>query len=228
MAEIANHTNQEPWPSLKMASWLFDRASAFLVLSLVFGLAATVLIVWMGIVKEHHWDLLRESAQKKIAELNKSTEELKAANLALEKQVEPRRLSADQMNEILAELIPFAGKRVRFESYTQDVESAVLAKQLMLCFREAGLIVSEKGMMSIQTFGRVSLGIHVHGEQQFADALSIILKNRGGLVVEANSDPVTKGGGVTMRTEADADPSDATVFIGVKPITIPIIEFKKK
>jgi sterol desaturase/sphingolipid hydroxylase (fatty acid hydroxylase superfamily) len=55
MAEIANHAVKEPWPSLDWASWIFDRASFVLVGSLVIGVAATVAIVWMGIVKEHHW-----------------------------------------------------------------------------------------------------------------------------------------------------------------------------
>jgi hypothetical protein len=65
MAEIANRAVREPWPSLEWASWIFDRASFVLVGSLVLGVAATVAIVWMGIVKEHHWDLARDAATKK-------------------------------------------------------------------------------------------------------------------------------------------------------------------
>ena len=78
MADIANHAIKEPWPSLEWASWIFARASFVLVGSLVLGVAATVAIVWMGIVKEHHWDVARDSAALRIAELNNETARLRA------------------------------------------------------------------------------------------------------------------------------------------------------
>ena len=67
MTEIANHAGNDPWPSLEAASKWFDRASIVLAISLLFGAVATVSIVWLGIVKEHHWDLLRERASEQIA-----------------------------------------------------------------------------------------------------------------------------------------------------------------
>jgi hypothetical protein len=76
MADSANHITTEPWPSLETASWLFDRASIVLAASLIFGAAATVAIVWMGIIKEHHWDLARERANEKIAVVNNETARL--------------------------------------------------------------------------------------------------------------------------------------------------------
>jgi hypothetical protein len=78
MAEIGNHAGNEPWPSLEWASWIFDRAGFVLIGISIFGLIATVAIVWMGIVKEHHWDLARDGAALKIAELNKETARLSA------------------------------------------------------------------------------------------------------------------------------------------------------
>src|SRR5262245_27253894 len=77
MAEIANHATEEPWPSLETASWLFDRASFVLFGSLVAGAAATAIIVWMGIVKEHHWDLARDKANEHIGQLFRDGEQLK-------------------------------------------------------------------------------------------------------------------------------------------------------
>lgn len=67
MAETATHASSQPWPPLEWAGWIFDRASVALAASLIVGAIATVAIVWMGIVKEHHWDLLREHANQKIA-----------------------------------------------------------------------------------------------------------------------------------------------------------------
>jgi hypothetical protein len=73
MAEIGNHAGNDPWPSLDWASWIFDRASFVLIGSLALGALATVAIVWMGIVKEHHWDLLREASNEKVAALELET-----------------------------------------------------------------------------------------------------------------------------------------------------------
>lgn len=70
MAEIANHAGNEPWPSLDWASWIFDRASFVLIGSLIVGAAATVAMVWMGIVKEHHWDLLRNLRRNELHPCN--------------------------------------------------------------------------------------------------------------------------------------------------------------
>ena len=96
MTEIANAANQEPWPSLETASWLSDRAGWVLAVSLLFGFAATVLIIWMGAVKEHHWDLLRETASKKIGELGL---EVANANVVVakanENAAEANKLAAD-------------------------------------------------------------------------------------------------------------------------------------
>lgn len=68
MAEIANHAEREPWPSLESASWWFDRASLLLIGSLIAGAIATVIIVWTGTVKEEHWDIMRSRSNERIAE----------------------------------------------------------------------------------------------------------------------------------------------------------------
>ena len=44
-------------------------------------------------------------------------EELRAANLALEAQIAPRRLSAEQKQAISKALASFSGRRVRIKSY---------------------------------------------------------------------------------------------------------------
>ena len=100
MTEAATQGGGEPWPSLETASWWFDRASFALIASLVIGVVATVLIVWMGTVKEHHWDLLREQAAKKIADLGLETAKAKTETALAQERIaelnkETARLSAD-------------------------------------------------------------------------------------------------------------------------------------
>jgi hypothetical protein len=73
MTEIASHVGNEPWPPLEVASRWFDRASIVLAMSLLFGFGATAVIVWLGIVKEHHWDLLRDRSNEKVAGLELET-----------------------------------------------------------------------------------------------------------------------------------------------------------
>ena len=98
MTEIANAANQEPWPSLETASWLSDRAGWVLAVSLLFGFAATVLIIWMGAVKEHHWDLLRENAQTEISKLNVQSEQLRADAEASKAEIAKANESAAEAN----------------------------------------------------------------------------------------------------------------------------------
>ena len=67
------------WPPLTVATRVFDVSSVIFVLSLVIGLIATISIVWMGNVKEHHWDEQRQQSQEKIAGLEAETAKANAA-----------------------------------------------------------------------------------------------------------------------------------------------------
>lgn len=167
-------------------------------------------------------------SQERIAELDRSTEELRAANLALEAQIAPRRLDADQMNAIALALKPFAGKRVRLESYVLDVESAVLGKLIQTCLAGAGLIIDVSGMMSVMAYGRASLGLHISGEGQLVTALASAFSDKGGLIVKPNSKPSHGMASIVAHPTEKVPPSDATIFIGTKPVNVPVIEIKQK
>jgi hypothetical protein len=69
MIKRNNHTGGTMWPSLNTAISISDAAGIALVISLGVGVVATALIVWMGFIKEHHWDLSREQSREKIAGL---------------------------------------------------------------------------------------------------------------------------------------------------------------
>jgi hypothetical protein len=69
------------WPSLPVANHIADVANWFFIGSLVVGVVSTILIVWMAGVKEAYWDLAREAAQLRIAELNNETARLRANDL---------------------------------------------------------------------------------------------------------------------------------------------------
>jgi len=72
----------------------------------------------------------RENMQAK-----KEIEELKSANLALEGEIQPRRLSQSQIIEIGSALSKFAGRKVKVSSHSTDVESAILGAHIILAFQ---------------------------------------------------------------------------------------------
>jgi addiction module HigA family antidote len=76
--QTANLKGTGMWPSLETATRVSDFANWAFIASLVVGVIATVLIVWMSGVKEHHWDVERQGANQRIAELSASAETAKA------------------------------------------------------------------------------------------------------------------------------------------------------
>jgi hypothetical protein len=151
MAEIANHAENQPWPSLEWASWIFDRASFVLVGSLVIGASATIAIVWMGIVKEHHWDLARDGAAEQIALLQletakaneraaEATRQASDADLArvrLEEKLAPRRLSPEQA-EIVGKFIVENLPDIIFAVTDWDNEAHIFANRISIAVVRAG------------------------------------------------------------------------------------------
>jgi hypothetical protein len=164
ITEMANHAGNEPWPSLDDASKWFDRASIALAISLAFGCAATVIIVWLGIVKEHHWDLLRERSAKQIASIELETakvneqaklaeERAAEAKLELEKLKTPRSLSAAHQAEIAAKIKQFSGQTFDVALNASDpeagyfwngLEDAILAAGWTQLDWKGGMIVFDR------------------------------------------------------------------------------------
>jgi hypothetical protein len=145
IAAMADQVSQEPRFSLEVASKLFDWASFTLIGSLIMGAAATVLIVWMGIVKEHHWDLLRERGAHRVAELELETananKETALARLATEKlrlRLVWRMIDSDAEKRLTERMKPFAPQHFAVLTYTDDPEASNLAALLRRALENAG------------------------------------------------------------------------------------------
>lgn len=145
VAAMADHVSQEPSLSLEVASKLFDWASFMLVASLIAGATATVIIVWMGIVKEHHWDLLREKGAQRVAELELETananKETALARLATEKlrlRMVWRMFGPDEEKRLTEAMKPFAPQRFSVLTYKDDPEASNLAAILRRSLENAG------------------------------------------------------------------------------------------
>jgi hypothetical protein len=100
-------------PHCQLGEWAF-------IASLVVGVIATVLIVWMSGVKEAYWEKDRGDSAERIAQLvvqgdrlRNDTAEANAratnAQLALEKLKAPRSMQAAQMPPLVTLLSAFAG-----------------------------------------------------------------------------------------------------------------------
>jgi hypothetical protein len=171
IAEMANHAEHQPWPSLEWAGWIFDKASFVLVGSLVAGCAATAAIVWMGIVKEHHWDLLREHAGEKIASvelraanLNKEAEQQRAKNLRLQRAIQPRRIAmggVDGDNEVRAARFAEVASHpmTAYLVSVPDFESNILASDIASALKKSGWNVESRP--AAISPGLILPGVHI-------------------------------------------------------------------
>jgi hypothetical protein len=111
--------------SLETASHIFDLSSIALAVGACVVFVATALIVWTGIVKEHHWDVLREQARSQIATLESATAragaEIAKANAetakanertaAVELALEKERIARLQLEEKQAALLKHQAQR---------------------------------------------------------------------------------------------------------------------
>lgn len=109
MADIANHALTEPRVSLEFASKWFDRAGFALIAGTVAVLLSTIVIVWLGIEKERHWDLLREKAGREItaaqgeaAKANEAAGKAHERAAALEAEAEKARAELATANAEIA------------------------------------------------------------------------------------------------------------------------------
>jgi hypothetical protein len=99
------------WPSFELASRLYDLANIAFIVSLIVGVIATVLLVWMGNVKEGFLrrDVAQAGAPAAHANERAAALEKEAANARLEtenlrSQLVPRRLKRDAFVKALVDV----------------------------------------------------------------------------------------------------------------------------
>lgn len=157
--------------------------------------------------------------QNDTASLSREAEILRAQNLQLEARVAPRRLTGAQQAALVTALSSLSGRRVRVKSYSLDAESAILAEQLIDCFKSAGLEV-DKNILSQGALGVVATGVWVSGS---IGELHDVVANRILEALESETNLASKFGAVQpgggLYQPDDGTVVDATVFVGVKPVT---------
>jgi hypothetical protein len=158
------------WPSLEAATFVSDVANFALLASLVVGVIATALIVWMANVKEAHWDHDRQASRERVAGLESSVADADAraadanriaegerlARIKIEAGLASRRLTPDQSAKLTAALRGMAAQ-VPVINVTRlgDKEAFDFGTDLIQAIRAAGVQVnlSQIGMVTPPPYG---------------------------------------------------------------------------
>lgn len=151
------------WPSFETAVWLYDKANIFLIGALVVGAIATVLVVWMGNVKEEYLrrDLAdtnarAEEAKAQAAEANEKAESERLARVKIEEKLKPRRLTPEQQSSITKHMLAWAklpgteiAQSIAVFATSTTFESSRLADQIAASLASAGWNINRNSV----TFG---------------------------------------------------------------------------
>jgi|NGEPerStandDraft_6_1074524.scaffolds.fasta_scaffold27770_3 hypothetical protein len=160
-----------------------------------------------------------ETAKADAAEATRKAEAERSERLKLEAKLAPRRVDVVQQATISQTVSKFAGKMVRLESYALDAEAAILGTQIQKALNDGGLVI-DSALMTRQSGGSIALAVHVIGtDKNLVDALISALN--GAHVAAVDTDPFPAQGGIKTEIRIGSsipNPSDATIFVGVKPI----------
>lgn len=179
-----------------------------------------LMLVVLGVFAEFACDgAIWDASASLQAIADRETEELRAANLKLEQQIQPRRLSADQQAALTAIFRKYADGSVMLLSYQADADGFALAAQIARAAQDAGLPINARNVGGIETVGGVFTGLFVEGTNAaFVKATEDFFEN----LKLAPGVPVGRPG-IFNSIGGYGAPSPLKIFIGTKllPANIP-------
>jgi hypothetical protein len=129
LSESTNtHEGGPMWLSEEIAARLYNWANIGLIAGLGVGIISTILVVWMGNIKE---DYLRI----RLGEQSERTVVLEKANLDLQRKLAWRFLSENEENTILEAARRYPGHRIDL-AYLGDAEASSYEAKFRTLFRE--------------------------------------------------------------------------------------------
>ena len=138
MADNASQGGMRMWPSPEVAAWLYDWANIGLIIGLVLGVVSTVLLVWMGNIKEEYLNLDLARSRERTASLEKQSDESRtaiakadadaAASLAVAKQAEANLAGANSRAEEAKAISAQANARAAEANKTAEGERLARVK----------------------------------------------------------------------------------------------------
>jgi hypothetical protein len=233
MAESGNQDGIIMWPSEAVAARAYDIANIALIAALVVGAIATVLVVWMGNVKEEYLkrDLAKvnnEAAQANVRAANaderasqadSKTEAEKIERLKLEALIAPRSLTIEQKQALANALKPFSGQSIIISSMPNDGEPLWLSSQIMDAATTAGLHpIDARGVYA--AVSGFAFGISLSNGPNVA--LSKALKD---FFHSIRQEPIIGGnvvdGLLSLPNLPVAKSAAVAIFVGTKPVPKP-------
>jgi hypothetical protein len=135
--------------SLELASRWFDWSSIALAIGACIVFISTAAIVWLGIVKEHHWDVLREHANEKIASVGLQAARANAELGVAQADIAKAATETARANERTAEL---AQETEKLRAANLEMEKA---------FSPRTLSFTSEDHRSLKAFGAVNWAVTV-------------------------------------------------------------------
>src|SRR6266849_412934 len=151
------------WPSEAWATWLYDAANIALIVGLITGAIATVLIVWMGNVKEAYLKKDLASTNARAAALSNDAAQARLEQERLKAAVAWRRLSLPQYTSLVSAL---KGRHMKVwvEWVDSDPESTQFADDILRALGAAGLETHVFHGYERAVGFRISLGLSENGK----------------------------------------------------------------
>lgn len=150
-------------------------------------------------------------ANNAAAEANEHAAQLESENLKLEAQIQPRRLTTDDIAKLKAAVTPFSNRQISVWSYGLDLEGRFLATQILSALNEAHVpTVDSIGHMLSSVVPRI--GVIVTGPDD--EPIAALLKALERLSPVRGPLP----GGFTTYGPGQPPIVPAEIFVGIKPI----------
>jgi hypothetical protein len=170
MANSGNQGGIRMWPSFDIASSIYNWANVGLICALVAGVISTVLIVWMGNVKEEYLRHDIATTRERAATLEKEAEEARAEQERIKVQLAWRRITSDQYASVVASLLGSKPMSIIVGHAANDPEAAVYSEDIAKMLEAAGLTVNRTGFISPQA----EFGLILMGSKDDPDAIRIL------------------------------------------------------
>jgi hypothetical protein len=147
---------------------------------------------------------------------------LEVDNVRLKELLQPRELTALDMNAMSVRLGRFRGRAVRVKSYVGDIEARRFATLLLAILRDSGLAFRD-GRYSVVPGPEMSEGVHVSGkDKELVAALRAALPPS---LLSTDPEPPRTEASIMSMDNPDLE-ADAEIFIGVKPFPFARLKIK--
>lgn len=152
MANSANKEGMRMWPSAETASWLYNIANIGLIIGLVVGAVSTILIAWMGNVKEGYLNRALADSRERTATLEKQSGESRTAIAKANADAAQSLATAKQAESNLAEANERAAKA--HERAAQAEQKAAEAKLALEKFKAPRVLSPQEQQLIISKISR--------------------------------------------------------------------------